>query len=89
MHLSPQESVCGIYAVVFISCKLALVSQDLELFSGSLRYNIEYGLKGCTYEKVRDAAKKAKAKAFFSELKDQYDTGTNTQTNPVSLMSFT
>lgn len=54
------------------------MSQDLELFSGSLRYNVEYGLKGCTYEKVRDAAKKAKADAFISELKDQYDTGTNT-----------
>lgn len=66
--------------MLLLFCKLALLSQDLELFSGSLRYNIEYGLKGCTYEKVRDAAKKARADAFFSELEDQYDTGTNTQT---------
>lgn len=69
-----------IYDVVFIPCKLALVSQDLELFTGSLRYNIKYGLKGCTDEKVRDAVKKAKADAIVSELKDQYDTGTNTHT---------
>lgn len=85
------EYVCplfDIYDVVFISCKLALVSQDLELFSGSLRYNIEYGLKGCSYEKVKDAAKKAKADAFFSELKDQYDTGTKTQTLVLSCLSY-
>lgn len=85
------EHVCPLFDVddvVFISCKLAWVSQDLELFSGSLRDNIEYGLKGCTYEKVQDAAKKAKADAFFSELKDQYDTGTQTQTLVLSCLSY-
>lgn len=66
-----------IYPLVSISCKLALVSQDLELFSGSLRYNIEYGLKDCTLEKVIDAVKKAKADDFLSELMHQYDTGTH------------
>lgn len=53
------------------------MSQDLELFSGSLRYNIEYGLKDCTFEKVIDAVKKAKADAFLSELTHQYDKGAN------------
>lgn len=54
-----------------------MVSQHLELFSGSLRSNIEYGLKGCPSQKVEDTAKKAKVHALLSELKDQYDTGTN------------
>ncbi|CAG03009.1 unnamed protein product, partial [Tetraodon nigroviridis] len=62
------------YTRKYLHRKLAVVSQDLELFSGSLRYNIEYGLKGCALEKVRGAARKAKADAYFSELKDQYDT---------------
>eukprot|EP00066_Takifugu_rubripes_P019300 XP_011608566.1 PREDICTED: antigen peptide transporter 2-like [Takifugu rubripes] len=62
------------YKRKYLHQKLALVSQDLELFSGSLRYNIEYGLKDCTFEKVIDAAKKAKADAFLSELMHQYDT---------------
>lgn len=58
--------------------QVALVSQSLELFSGSLRYNIEYGLKDCNIEKVKEAAKKANADSFISELKNEYDTGTNT-----------
>lgn len=74
-----SDDICPL---VFISCKLALVSQDPELFSGSVRYNIEYGLKGCSFEKVSDAAKKAKADAFLSELKHQYDTGTDSSHLP-------
>lgn len=70
----------GVYNLVFISWKLTLVSQSLELFSGSLRSNIEYGLKGCTMERVREAAAVARADAMLLELKDQYDTGTNTHT---------
>ncbi|CAF87352.1 unnamed protein product, partial [Tetraodon nigroviridis] len=68
------------YTRKYLHRKLAVVSQDLELFSGLLRYNIEYGLKGCALEKVRGAARKAKADAYFSELKDQYETGTSAQT---------
>ncbi|XP_033975544.1 antigen peptide transporter 2 isoform X1 [Trematomus bernacchii] len=54
--------------------KMALVSQDPVLFSGSLRYNIEYGLNDCTLERVKEAAKKANADHFISELKNKYDT---------------
>lgn len=61
----------------FVSRKMTLVSQDLELFVGSLRYNIEYGLKGCTFEKVADTVKRAKADALISDLKHKYDTGAN------------
>ncbi|XP_041671892.1 antigen peptide transporter 2 isoform X2 [Cheilinus undulatus] len=56
--------------------KVALVSQNPELFSGSLRYNIEYGLKDCSIEKVKEAAEKANADTFISELEDGYDTET-------------
>lgn len=59
---------------------MALVSQNPVLFSGSLRYNIEYGLKECTIEKVKEAAKKAKAHDFISELENEYDTGTEVGT---------
>jgi len=55
---------------------MALVSQNPVLFSGSLRYNIEYGLNDCTLERVKEAAKKANADHFISELKNKYDTGT-------------
>lgn len=52
---------------------MALVSQNPVLFSGSLKYNIAYGLKDCPIEKVKEAAKKANADDFISK---EYDTGT-------------
>ena len=57
------------------------MSQSLELFTGSLKYNIEYGLKDCPIEKVRKAAKTATADDVFFELTDGYDTGTNKHTH--------
>lgn len=55
---------------------MALVSQNPVLFSGSLRYNVEYGLKDCTFEKVEETAKRANADDFISKLENGYDTGT-------------
>ncbi|CAK6976646.1 antigen peptide transporter 2 [Scomber scombrus] len=54
--------------------KMALVSQNPVLFSGSLKYNIVYGLKDCAMQKVREAATKANVDAFISELDNEYDT---------------
>ncbi|XP_044035949.1 antigen peptide transporter 2 [Siniperca chuatsi] len=62
------------YKNKYLHQKMALVSQNPVLFSGSLRYNIEYGLKDCTIEKVKEAAKKANADDFISELENKYDT---------------
>lgn len=56
---------------------MALVSQNPVLFSGSLRYNIEYGLEDCPIEKVKEAAKRVNADGFISELEEEYDTGTD------------
>lgn len=53
------------------------MSQSVELFSGSLRYNIEYGLKDCTADKVREAAKKVHAEDLVSELETEQDAGTH------------
>uniref|UniRef100_A0A1A8NXW2 Transporter associated with antigen processing, subunit type t, teleost specific n=3 Tax=Nothobranchius rachovii TaxID=451742 RepID=A0A1A8NXW2_9TELE len=54
--------------------KVALVSQNPVLFSGSLRYNIEYGLKDCSVEKLKEVAEKIDAHDFISEMEDGYDT---------------
>ncbi|KAM6951865.1 antigen peptide transporter 2 [Aplochiton taeniatus] len=58
----------------YLHQKMALVSQDPVLFSGSVRYNIEYGLRGCTLEKVIKAAKKANAHGFICDMEKGYDT---------------
>ncbi|XP_067100676.1 antigen peptide transporter 2 isoform X1 [Osmerus mordax] len=62
------------YQHQYLHRKMTLVSQDPVLFSGSVRHNIEYGLHGCTPEKVIEAAKKANAHDFICDLKNGYDT---------------
>lgn len=66
--------------------QVASVSQSPELFCGSLRYNIEYGLKDCTIDKVKAAAKAANADAFISKLDNGYDTGTDVRTTHIPLI---
>lgn len=56
---------------------MAAVSQNPVLFSGSVKYNIAYGLRDCTIEKVEEAAKKANAHDFICRLDKGYDTGEN------------
>ena len=50
------------------------VQQDVYLFSGTVFENIVYGRPDATREEVIEAAKKAGAHEFVSELKDGYDT---------------
>ncbi|XP_061564542.1 antigen peptide transporter 2 [Cololabis saira] len=54
--------------------KVAVVSQNPVLFSGSLRYNIGYGLKDCSSEKMKDVARMIEAHDFICEMEDAYDT---------------
>lgn len=62
------------YQHQYLHEKVAMVSQDPVLFSGSVRYNIEYGLKDCTLERVKEAARKANAHNFICKLEQGYDT---------------
>eukprot|EP00054_Salpingoeca_dolichothecata_P020503 m.129396 g.129396 ORF g.129396 m.129396 type:complete len:1316 (+) comp23639_c0_seq1:107-4054(+) len=54
----------------------ALVAQDAELFSASVRDNIAYGLppESVTEAAIIEAAKQANAHDFIMEFSDQYDT---------------
>ncbi len=53
---------------------IALVSQDVYLFHGSLRENIAYREVGVPFEKIVEAAKYAELHDFIAGLPEGYDT---------------
>jgi len=54
--------------------RIALVSQDVYLFHGSVRENIAYGAPGATDAEIIEAARLAEAHAFVERLPVGYDT---------------
>ena len=55
---------------------IGVVQQDVYLFSGTVRENIEYGKPGATDEEIREAARLAGADEFIEKLPHGYDTYT-------------
>ena len=53
---------------------IALVSQDVYLFHGSVGENIAYGAPNAAPEEVRAAAREAEALEFIQALPEQFDT---------------
>lgn len=68
---------------------MAAVSQNPVLFSGSVKYNIAYGLRDCTIEQVKEAAEKANAHEFICKMDEGYDTGKNFTYLKKYLVDFT
>jgi subfamily B ATP-binding cassette protein MsbA len=54
--------------------RIALVSQDVFLFNGTVRENIAYGRPGATDAEIEEAARKADAHGFIRRLPQGYDT---------------
>lgn len=54
--------------------RIALVTQQTELFNESIMHNIRYGCWNATDEQVIEAAKRAKAHDFISSFSDGYNT---------------
>ena len=52
----------------------ALVPQEVILFGGTIKENIEYGRPGASEEKIRDAAKLANALEFIDSFPDGMET---------------
>ena len=57
-----------------LRASLAHVSQEVAIFSDTIRDNISYGSLGATEEQIIDAAKQAAAHDFILELPQGYDT---------------
>ncbi|XP_029514058.1 antigen peptide transporter 2-like [Oncorhynchus nerka] len=58
----------------YLHRKIAMVGQEPVLFSGSVKDNIAYGLADCSMERVQEAARRANAHSFISQLEKGYDT---------------
>lgn len=54
--------------------QIAVVPQEVMLFGGSIRENIEYGRPGASAEDIEAAAKQANAHDFISKLPEGYET---------------
>jgi ATP-binding cassette subfamily B protein len=79
-HRPDVGRVCfdGIDAIEFslesLRSQMAVVPQEVMLFGGSIRENIEYGRPGATAEEIEAAAKEANAHEFIAGLPEGYET---------------
>ena len=55
---------------------VGIVQQDVYLFAGTIRENIEYGSPGATLDEIKEAARLAGADEFIEQLPHGYDTYT-------------
>lgn len=62
------------FSLQALRSQIAIVPQEVLLFGGSIRENIEYGRPGASEEEIVDAAKQANADEFISELPEGYET---------------
>ena len=62
------------YDLSEIRNQMALVPQEVLLFGGTIKENIEYGKPGATEEEIFEAAKKANALEFIESFPEKFDT---------------
>ncbi|MCT0208520.1 ABC transporter ATP-binding protein [Synechococcus sp. CS-1332] len=54
--------------------RLGVVSQDTFLFNASIASNIGFGVEGATLDAIKDAAARAQAAGFITNMPEGYDT---------------
>jgi ATP-binding cassette subfamily B protein len=64
----------GELALQALRQQIAIVPQEVLLFGGSIRENIEYGKPGASHGEIEAAARQANAHDFIQSLPEGYDT---------------
>jgi len=62
------------YQISQIRNQMAMVPQEVMLFGGSIKENIEYGKPGATDAEIFDAAKQANALEFIESFPEKFET---------------
>ncbi len=62
------------YTVATLRAQIGVVTQSTVLFNRSVAENIAYGSGSATLEQIQQAARRANAHRFITELQDGYDT---------------
>ena len=62
------------YTLDSLRSQIGVVTQDTVLFNRSVADNISYGSPKATREQIEDAARRANAHQFITEMEDGYDT---------------
>ena len=62
------------YTLNSLRSQIGVVTQDTVLFNRSVADNISYGSPAATCEQIEDAARRANAHQFITEMDDGYDT---------------
>ena len=62
------------YHISEIRNQMAMVPQEVMLFGGSIKENIEYGKPGATDEEIFEAAKQANALEFIESFPEKFET---------------
>lgn len=62
------------YSLSEIRSQMALVPQEVMLFGGTIKENIEYGKPGATEEEIFEAAKQANALDFIESFPEKFET---------------
>jgi ABC-type multidrug transport system fused ATPase/permease subunit len=62
------------YDLTFLRNHMALVPQEVILFSGTIRENISYGKPGATMDEIKEAARQANALDFITSFPDGFET---------------
>lgn len=62
------------YGLTELRSAMAYVPQEVILFGGTIRENIEYGKPGATLEEIKEAARQANAFNFIEAFPDKFET---------------